>query len=336
MQLSSRKHEILCAAIEDYIKDASPITSSGVQMKHAIKLSTATLRNELNTLEEMGFLKQIYTSGGRIPTAEGYRYYANELMRNVKVDNKTLEKVKLALEQRTRSLSEIASEIAKIISHATNYPTAVLVSGYDKLIVEGVSVIPLIDGKQALALVQTKSGYISNAIEAKASKKECDDASIYLSKLFAGKTIGFLIENIEMLKEGIKKHISGFEKIIGLVIENLKTISQRKLLDISHESFKEIAEKGKAEDMQKILALLSDEEKLSSSLERTDGEIFIEVDDQDEQMAGLALVKVPLIMEGNQVASIGVLGPQRMDYASITAALKLVVDELKGGEKGND
>ena len=202
VKLSKRKHEILLSAIDDYIKDASPITSGGVKKKQIVTLSTATLRNELSALEEMGFLKQIYTSGGRIPTALGYKYYVNHLMSTITINSNSLSEVRDSLSKRTQSLSEIASEIAKIISRATNYPTAVLMDGYDKLIVEAITVVPLLDEK-ALALIQTTSGYLNNTIDANADKKACEDASAYLNKLFKGKTIGFLVEKIEFIKDGI-------------------------------------------------------------------------------------------------------------------------------------
>jgi len=92
-ELSDRKRHILCSAIEDYIKDASPITSGGVKDKHIKEVSTATLRNELNALEAMGYLKQLHTSGGRVPTTEGYRYYVSTLLENFEVDESKLKKV---------------------------------------------------------------------------------------------------------------------------------------------------------------------------------------------------------------------------------------------------
>jgi heat-inducible transcriptional repressor len=331
MQLSQRKHEILCAAIDDYIKDACPITSSNVQQKQTLKLSTATLRNELNALEEMGFLKQIHTSGGRIPTAEGYKYYVNNLMQNIQVDEQQLTIVREHLSKRTQSLSEIATELATIISRATNYPAAVVVSGIDKLVVQNVTVVPLLQ-KKALVLIQTESGYLNNTIDTEADKKTCEDASSYLTKLFVGKTIGFLVQNMDMIREGIAKHMQSFCSILDCVIEQLRTIIQKPVVDISHEFSKDFALSNKAEDMQKMLALLADESKLTTTLENPSGELFVELDKEDENLAGLVLVRAPIVLDGKQVASVGVFGPQRMNYSAITAALKLVAEELKGGE----
>ena len=121
MELSERKKQILCMAVEEYIKDSAPITSGGIKDK-GLDCSTATLRNELNALEAMGFLKQLHTSGGRVPTVQGYRFYVENLLSGVKATDKELEDVRALISSRTNSLNEIISGIAKIVSHATNYP----------------------------------------------------------------------------------------------------------------------------------------------------------------------------------------------------------------------
>ena len=134
MELSERKIKILNIAVEEFIKDSAPITSGSVKDRTSLDVSTATLRNELNALEAMGFLKQLHTSGGRIPTAQGYRFYVENLLKNIKASNKELKNVRKIIENRTQSLSEIVSDIAKVISQATNYPTVVLVNGIENLI----------------------------------------------------------------------------------------------------------------------------------------------------------------------------------------------------------
>ena len=141
-----------------------------------------------------------------------------------------------------------------------------------------------------------------------------------------------MLDNIDIIQDGIKKQLDGFNQIVGGVIENLRKMIKSQYLDISHENAKELIERSSATDMQKILALLSDKDKLSSALQiqNSNSELFIQIDDEDETMAGLALVKAPIIVDGSKVASIGIVGPQRMDYATITAALKVVIEEIKG------
>ena len=112
--LSDRKREILINAVGNYIDNALPITSGNVQSSVFTTLSSATLRNELNALEAMGYLKQLHTSGGRVPTTDGYRYYVSTLLENFQVSESELKKVETDLQNRTNSLKEILGEISSL------------------------------------------------------------------------------------------------------------------------------------------------------------------------------------------------------------------------------
>jgi len=136
MELSGRKRRILISAIEDYIKDCAPITSGNLKETKDMGCSSATLRAELNALEAMGYLRQLHTSGGRVPTAQGYRFYAENMLKEIKATDHELESVRKLIENRTQSLGDIVSGIAKIVSHATNYPTVVVMNGIENLILK--------------------------------------------------------------------------------------------------------------------------------------------------------------------------------------------------------
>ena len=327
--LSDRKKLILTAAIEDYIKDASPITSGGVQDKHIQNVSTATLRNELNALEAMGYLKQLHTSGGRVPTTDGYRYYVSSLLENFKVDKKKLNQVEKELSERTTSLKDILESVAGIVSKATNYPTVIVANGYDKLIIDGIRIIPLIDG-EALVLFKTKSGTINHAIKANASEKACDDASKYLTKKFFGKTIGELLEG-NILYSSIKE-IEGFKNILDSLLKSMREFISKNKLDIRGQSATNLLNENEHQtivETKKILNLLGDENELREVIGETDAEdITITLGDENEKVDGCALIKAPIIINGTPVASLAVIGPERMDYAGIASAIKLVMNEL--------
>lgn len=334
-KLNERKHNVLMGAIEDYIQDASPITSGSVQEKRVKDISTATLRNELNALEAMGFLKQLHTSGGRVPTALGYRYYVNELLGDIKLDENALISVKKLLEERTKSLTEIVSELAKIISKIVHYPTVIYVNGYDKLVIENIKVIPLVD-RQALALIQTSSGYLTNTISANSDIKSCEDASKYLTKVFSGKTIGEMMSNIEEIEAQMTGDIENFKLIVENLIEGMKKIISNNKFDISHSGSSELLAENteRAEQTKKVLKLLDNEKELEKALDTANSDDLTITLVEEEQFSGCALVKAPLCIDGKPVASIGVIGPQRMNYANIASALKVVMEELtKFGDK---
>lgn len=323
MELSQRKIKILTSAVEEFIKDSSPITSGSVKDKTAIDVSTATLRNELNALEAMGFLKQLHTSGGRVPTAQGYRFYVENLLKDVKATDGELEEVKRIIENRTQSLADMISKIAKIISKATNYPTVVMMNGIENLILTEFKIIPLLDEK-CMVLIGTNCGYISQNMDFSATVENCTDASNYLTKYFKGETMGFLLANIDEYMRGMSGEIKAFQGIVNNIIRGLTKLNKQKLLNVQTDGMAKLIEKDEdIKETKKIIKMLSDEEELIEVLDRTDDKISADVTDE------LSVMKAPIMVGGNKLASIGVIGPQKMDYSGIASALKVVIDELK-------
>ncbi len=330
MELSERKIKILNIAVEEFIKDSAPITSGRVLDRTSLDVSTATLRSELNALEAMGFLKQLHTSGGRVPTAQGYRFYVENLLKNIKATNGELEDVRKLIENRTQSLTEIVSGIAKIISKATNYPTVVLVNGIENLVLQEFKIIPLLDEK-VMVLIGTNYGYITNTMDVKASAQNCEDASNYLTKYFKGETMGFMLDNIDQFKKGMSGEIEAFQGVVDNIVLGLSKMNKRKLLNVQAGGVVDLVDNSKVEEAKKVLKTLSDENELIEVLDGDEQDISAVIAEDGEDKC--SVVKAPIIVGGNKLASIGVFGPQKMDYMGIASALKVVVDELNK-EKG--
>lgn len=329
--LNQRKHEVLMGAVEDYIKDASPITSSSVQENHIKNISTATLRSELNALEAMGFLKQLHTSSGRVPTTMGYRYYVNHLLNNISLDTKALSAVRGLLDNRSDSLTEVVCELAKLIANAVNYPTVVMANGYDKLTIQSIKVFPLVD-KQALTLIQTKSGYITNTIKTTANTKSCQDASRYLTKYYKNKTIKEMFDTIEETENQMLAEIASFKVIVDSLIDGMKEVLHRKKLSIETSGSSALLDNSHdtAEQTKNVLKLLDNQTALEKTFEDSENTEDLSVTlVEEESQSGFALVKAPIIIDGKAVAQVGVIGPQRMDYRGIASALKVVMRELE-------
>ena len=327
MELSQRKIKILNSAVEEFIKDSAPITSMSVKDKTALDVSTATLRNELNALEAMGFLKQLHTSGGRVPTAQGYRFYVENLLRNVKATNGELEEVRTIIENRTQSLADMISKIAKVISKATNYPTVVMMNGIENLILTEFKIIPLLDEK-CMVLIGTNYGYISETMDFSATLENCHDASNYLTKYFKGETMGYLLDNIDEYMRGMSGEINAFQGVVNNIIKGLSRLNKQKLLNVQTDGMAELVDKDDdIKGTKKIIKMLNDKEELIEVLDKTEDKISADVTED------LSVIKAPIIVGGNKLASIGVIGPQKMDYSGIASALKVVIDELNNRDR---
>ena len=332
--ISERKLQILFNAIEDYIQYATPITSGSVHEKYIQDISPATLRNELSALEAMGYLKQLHTSSGRIPTSKAYRLYVNSLMKSTKFDKNQLEAVKGMMGTRTAYLKDVITQVAGVVSEATNYPAVVVLNGYDNLPIESIKIIPLIDGS-ALLLIGTKNGIVNGqfAIGSGITEEVCIDASNLLTKRFYGKTIQYLRENIQQEIVDAGHEIDMFSDLYNNLIACLENLSSgnAKVIKVGETKLLNNPEYTDLNDAKKVLNILADDEELKEAFE-TDGDneisFTIGKENNSEDLKSCSVVKADYKIGGKQIASIGVIGPERMDYSSVAGALKVIVTEL--------
>lgn len=342
LNLTQRRKEILFGSVEDYIRYALPITSLSIQTRHLNNISTATLRNELNTLEALGYLKQLHTSSGRVPTSKAYRVYVDSIMKENKFNKKDLSVIKNLFNERTNLLSEIVSNIAKTVSEVTNYPTVVLLNGFNNLVIQNIKLIPLID-KSLLLLISTSTGIINNNIKLNedVSEQNCIDASNFLTNRFSGKTISVMITDMKSLVKSLNKEIKDYENIFNILISGL--------IDLTEKSSKEFSVKGATkllqnpeysniENAKKVLDVLEDDTKLEKIFDLNETEeitFSIGEENESEDLSSCSVIKANYNINGENIAQIGVIGPQRMDYAKIAGALKYIVDEMQNLTKLN-
>ncbi len=350
--LSQRKREILINAVESYIQSASPITSSNVRSVCFADLSTATLRNELNALEAMGYLKQLHTSSGRVPTAKGYRYYVNEIMCDVPLEPTVLDDIHGIFENRAIYLGDVVNEIADVVSKATNYPAVVMLKGFDKLQIKNVKIISLLTG-QALVLIETNSGIINNFMPTKSDipAQTYVDASNFLTSTFKDKTVADMIKNIESYRVQMRQDLLEFKGIFDKLIESLRefgeTLKQKSGV-AAHGELKLLnsPEYHDLDKAKKVIDVLTNPVEIGQLFDdfasEEDVAFKIGAEISVAELQECAIAKADYLVDGESIASIGIIGPQRMDYQRIASALKFVVGEfenlkkLDSTQKGDD
>ena len=339
-QLSPRRKSILFCAIDNYIKLASPITSLLVQQTELHDISTATIRNELSTLEAMGYLKQLHTSSGRVPTSKGYRFFVNEILRDAKIDNDSLNEVKNQMFARTSNLSDIVDTIAKTISNATNYPTVVMLDGFDNLMVQSIKILYLLSG-QVLVLVETNIGAISNTVSAPSTitKQDCDNASKIFSDVFYNKSVSFMMQNMNDFNSSIKQSMKNYEEVFKVVLSVLSSYQNNTNSNVSNKGLIKMLESPEFNTNAKnILSVLDDKDALSDVFSTTEEEngLTVKIGEENalQTLSDCAVIKTPLILDGKKIATVGVIGPERIDYATIASVLKFVTDNIKNNTKG--
>ena len=163
MELSERKKKILRAVVESYIQTAEPVGSKALMELAGLKVSSATIRNELADLTERGYLEQPHTSAGRVPSPKGYRLYVNELMEEQRLSLEETRQINDALHLKMRELDKVIDQAGRMVSQLTNYPAFSLTEGARRLTIKRFDLI-LVDSASFIAVVMTDSSVVKNKL----------------------------------------------------------------------------------------------------------------------------------------------------------------------------
>lgn len=337
---NKRKHDILIVAVDEYIRTAQPITSGGLN-QHFKDISSATIRNELNALESMGYFRQVHTSGGRIPTSLAYKEYVNSVVLSGKLKENNIKQVVSDYEERSVSLISTLSTLAKRLSRATNCPAVLVQHGLKNLTIENIQIIPLIN-KDALLLVETNAGVIdeSMTLDPNIERSACIEAGDYLTKQFKSKTIEYMIDNISdvCLKAGAQ--MLQFRELIKNVADSLISVIKTRY-DVSNENPTKLLDglnQSEIDETKEMFEFLQDEDKVIDVINKDSEDInFVIGDDDNEKLKGGMMLSAPIVINGVPIASLALVGPRRIDYQQVASALKFIVgqiDNLKGDNSG--
>ena len=328
MELSDRKKKILQIVVDDYIDTAVPVSSKSITEKYMSNVSSATIRSELSALEELGFLSQPHTSAGRVPSAEAYKLYVNELMVKDDLTVEELDYIKEAFNQKTQNIESVLKNATKVISELTSY-TSVAVAphdGNDKIIN-----LKLFRFKQdkALVIIVTetkllKDNYID--VPPQMTDEQLNDAGDILARMFTGRTV----EEITLMSPEIEDNFLGYKNVFLNVIEALKEYI-RNNEDIVLEGEDKILDHPEYSDVGKIknfLSVVTSKDKVIKLLGDNGKDIEINVkvgsDGYDDVPEDCSLISATYNVNGKKLGTYGVIGPSRMDYQKVIAVLENV------------
>lgn len=342
MLLDDRKRKILQVIIDDYINTAEPVGSRTLARKHEIGLSSATIRNEMADLEELGLLEQLHTSSGRRPSDEGYRFYVDELLKSKDIYNELsveeMERIKEAMEIRIDELNGLVRKAASVIASITNYPAVAVVSGMAKSEIKAVQIVP-IENNKALVIIVTKDGTVKNNM-IRLTDDVLPDVLIDLSIVFNKMLKGLAIEQIdEDVLTNIKK-VAGdrltdnlVECILTGIVDCIHQIDNREVyMDGTNNilNFPEFCDIQKAKE---FLTLLDAKEMVDNILrdnDAMDGDICIQIgkENKSELIKDCSLITTTYGVDGNVIGTIGIIGPKRMEYSKVISVMNWVKKKI--------
>ena len=332
MGISGRKEKIIQAVVDSYIVSCEPISSAEIKENYLPDLSSATIRNELAALEEMGYLAQPHTSSGRVPTAEAYRLYVDKLMPKRKLSRSELKVINRYFDHKITEIDAILKNTAKVISEITNLTS--------------VAVIPDITSS-ALVVIVTNLGILKDAtveIASALGDEYFTVASNFISAAFKGKTIGEIIQPDDLIEEIKKEYRQLFKAIIKIIRDY---VEEGGVGDIVLEGSTKILSQPEYANVEKaraMLEMLEAKEQLVPMLKSPENvSLNIKIGRDNEMADGVpecAIVTANYQVNGVTIGNAGVIGPIRMDYSKVVSVLdyigktlNVLPDSGEGGEK---
>jgi len=322
--LEERTKQILTSVINEYVLTAEPVGSRKLAKKYNINLSSATIRNVMSDLEDLGLLHQPHTSAGRIPTEKALRFYVNSILK-VK-DLKLREKDRIRKryqfsELETSDIIKQTSEVLSVLSHQMSIISAPKIIGTVLKHIEFIK----ISTNRILVIFVSQSGFVQNRIvvdQEDISQDELDKYTNYLGDIL----VGISLEEVrEKLDEEMQKEKIAYDQLLSKALQLSKKALGEELEPELYMGGKinlfespEFSEVGR---MKTLLQALEEKNLLLTLLDKTmDAEgvqIFIGSEVQLSDMQTLSIITSPYRQGKNVVGALGIIGPTRMDYLKL-------------------
>lgn len=336
--LDERKLKVLYAIINSYVDSAEPIGSRTISKNFDLGVSSATIRNEMSDLEDLGYLSKPHSSAGRIPSDKGYRLYVDDLLqfKTSNLDSKMDEVLTKHLTSEINEMDELIKNAAKMLSDLTNYTSIVASPKIKGIDVEKIQLVP-VENIGILILIICKNGLIKNSIVKVNSSLSSDDLntiSNYLNKklsnLSTEEIINKLDNNIFVEKD------NPYIYVIELLTPHIKSLLEELIsVDLYSEGLINILNFPEYKDVEKakeFMSFVDNKELLLDVLLKssTSEDINIIIGDENiySPIKDISIITATYRTDGKTIGKIGLIGPTRMDYLNLIKIVKVFSDNI--------
>jgi heat-inducible transcriptional repressor len=328
--LTERKEAILKLIVEEYIKTIKPVGSKN--LCDTLNVSSATVRNEMQELEEMGYLEKTHTSSGRIPSEKGYRYYVDNLMKVKEMTGEEVYNLQRVFDNSKLELNDSIQKSLQIISDMTNYTAIILENKSDEENLKQVEVIP-IDEENIIAIVVTDKGHVTNKnINIKGSNlNEVKKIVELINKMIIGTPINDVSSKLEFeIKPIIGSYIMNYETVYNAFYNAFNNFKdENEVYSKGKDRILSLPEFNEVDKIKNIISKL-DDNSLKNIEETKDG-INIYIGKENELDEDLTIVKTKVKLN-NKESTLAIIGPKRMEYDKVVSLLEYIKDNMKEGK----
>ena len=334
MELSDRKLAILKAVIDDYIMTGVPIGSRTISKKHGIELSSATIRNEMADLEELGFLVQPHTSAGRIPSHKAYRYYVDRLMKVVKLNPVEAENIKRYFQDRMSEVNEVLEKAAQALSDTTHHISMVLKPQLKQAVIKRIQLVKITERK-AILLVVTDAGLVTDTVIVVPEGMSSDYMEM-ISRLLTEKLSQKTLEDAEAdLRRSLEEHLRLRKEFVSDLLSAIETSvepqGEKGIVLGGTQNIIEYPDFMSVEKAKNFISVLQTKEMLYDMMKkatRLEFSVTIGQENEVKELQDLSVVTATYKVGGKSLGSFGVIGPTRMDYSRVISILGFVSQSL--------
>lgn len=323
--LNERRNEVLRIIVEEYIKSAHPVGSDYVCKK--LNCSSATIRNEMVYLEELGYLEKTHISSGRVPSEEGYRYYVDKLMKPKNITGEDMLKLQTVFRNNSLVLSDTIKKSLEIISEITNYTTIALGNTASSNKLKKVETIPLEQNK-ILTMMITDKGYVEHknmVLPHDISTKEVKQIVDLINKLLVGTPINEISSKLEFeIKPIIPKYVKQHEALYDAFYTAF-TEFKEKASEVHFVGKNNVLKQPEFNNIDKVKDIMNKFDNLGSitAMEEEKGGINIYIGEESSLDNDMSIIKTKYNYNGEE-GTIAIIGPKRMEYDKVVGILDYI------------
>lgn len=331
--LTDRQLLILQVIIDDFIRSAQPVGSRTLAKTGLITFSSATIRNDMADLEDLGFIEKTHSSSGRVPSEKGYRYYVDHLIAPQRLTRSEVSSIKSIFAERIFELEKVVQKSAQILSDLTNYTSIVLGPKVNENQLKKIQIVP-INENTAVAIIVTNTGHIQNktiTFPETISPSEIEKMVNILNERLSGVPLIDLQDKIyKEVVNVLKVHIENYDTILKVMAGTLAVDKNEKMYFGGKTNMLSQPEFHDVERIRALLSMIEEKDELYELLKTKDTGISIKIGKENENtaMENCSLITATYSLGEKQIGKIAVLGPTRMEYSRVISLLQYVTNDL--------
>lgn len=334
--LTDRQKMILKIIIDDYVQSAEPVGSRIIAKKESINYSSATIRNEMSDLEDLGYLEQPHTSAGRIPSQKGYRFYVDHLMEKTKISESDYLQVQQQLVQKKLEVEGIISNTANILADLTNYTAIVLGPEVFHARLKNIQLIP-INAVNCVCILVTDTGHVEKkvvTIPTQLSASQLEKLTNILNSKLVGTPLYKLSQVLysEVAKE-LQKNVDHFEHAMEFLQGMISEHQAKDNRDVFLRGTTHILNQPEFKDIEKVKSILALFERNGMVIDlftnqTSSTEVKIGQENHLVEAHNCSIITANYVFDGQPIGTIGIIGPTRLDYSKVIAMINYVSKDL--------